>query len=720
MVGDEVESPLGIARGDGQSAAPGDSPWAAGVLPAALLGLLAVSVAVVGLALRSGHSVNASDLVRIGLITAWAIAGVCAVRDREVRKLGHIVGIGALLGGIAFGAARIGDAHAGTSGAVARFLATLACPLVMALSAHALLSLPRGELNGLARQRSVVVAYVTAAFVGLGAWAWQGHVSIVAGAVGWILALALSLPAAHQRYLKVAGVDRQRLQWLGCGAVVAAELALVVGALHVFVGWPGPTGSLAASATVLIPLALAASTSPKLVGRADRLLVLTVSVTGLTLVVVTVYLIIVIGLGGSPDAADRRVLGLSMLAAAIAAVCYVPARQRLTELATGLVYGEREAPDEVLRTFGSRLTRAIPMDELLLQLVESLRRTMALSAAEIWTGGGDVLERTVSVPDKPPARVAVGERERPIVARAGVSGNAWASVWLPLLLDGRANAPIRVASITHSGALLGLIVVERPRVSDAFTEDDDRVLVELARQVGLALHNVQLDSALQATLDEVRIQAEELRASRTRIVATADAERRKIERNLHDGAQQHLVALAVNLRLIKDMVSDDPQGAAEMLDAMAADVKETIQELRDLAHGIYPPLLLDSGLVEALRAAAGRNPLDVRVDAEGIGRYDADLEAAVYFCCLEALQNAAKHAPGARVEVRVREESGGLLFEVVDDGPGFGPSAASGHGFMNMSDRLGAIGGSVRWEPNEGSGALVAGSIPFARRRAGT
>ncbi len=147
------------------------------------------------------------------------------------------------------------------------------------------------------------------------------------------------------------------------------------------------------------------------------------------------------------------------------------------------------------------------------------------------------------------------------------------------------------------------------------------VLADLARQVGLALHNSQLDTALQTTLDEVRKQADALRESRARIVASGDAERRRVERNLHDGAQQHLVALAVNLRLANDIIVDDQEAGLEMLDQLAGEVQETIQELRELAHGIYPPLLVDSGLVEALRAAANRNPLPVDIVAEGIGRY---------------------------------------------------------------------------------------------------
>jgi len=238
---------------------------------------------------------------------------------------------------------------------------------------------------------------------------------------------------------------------------------------------------------------------------------------------------------------------------------------------------------------------------------------------------------------------------------------------------------------------------------------------DLVRQVALALHNVNLDSALQASLDDVRRYAGELQASRARIVATGDAERRKIERNLHDGAQQHLVALAVNLRLVRDLVGENPD-AAEMLEMLADSVKDTIQELRDLAHGIYPPLLMDSGLPEALRAAAARSPLDISVDVE-VGRYPTEVEAAVYFCCLEAMQNAAKHAPDAHVAVKVWEdgESPRLRFTVADDGPGFDVAVATaGHGYVNMSDRLGAIGGDVEWTSAPGAGATVAGSVPVA------
>jgi signal transduction histidine kinase len=686
--------------------------------PGAGLGLvappIAIAIAVAGVAAANKSGIVAAVWVRLGLVLAWAAAAIATVRRPELRRLGRLLGAGALLGAIGFAAARYADARRGSGADAAAFAAPVACLALVAVTFHVLLALPDGHLATTARRVSAAIGYAIAIAIGVALGAQSSQVTVAGGAVAWTIVVVAALPASHRRYLASAGPTRQRLQWLGCGAAMAAEIGITMGALRVFVGWPDHAGAVAAAGTALIPLAVMASASPRLAGRIDQVLVHTVSTVGLTVVVITVYLVVVLGLGRSPTGKERELLGLSMIAAGIAALAYLPARERLTDFANRLVYGERQAPDEALRTFGQRLTRAIPMEELLLQLVESLRKTMALTAAEIWTGGGDVLEREASVPDRGMASIAVGAKERTVVARAGVSGNAWASVWLPALVDGRGGAQVRVAPVSHSGELLGLIVVERPAEGDIFSEEDERVLTELARQVGLALHNVQLDSALQASLDEVRRQAEELRTSRARIVATADAERRKIERNLHDGAQQHLVALAVNLRLAKDMLVDDPASASEMLDALAADVKDTIQELRDLAHGIYPPLLRDSGVVEALRAAANRSPLAIDVFAEGIERFPTEVEAAVYFCCLEAFQNASKHAPEAHVQVRIWQEAGGLLFTVSDDGPGFDVDVAQrGHGFTNMSDRLGAIGGTVRWESTPGHGATVRGSVPL-------
>jgi signal transduction histidine kinase len=360
------------------------------------------------------------------------------------------------------------------------------------------------------------------------------------------------------------------------------------------------------------------------------------------------------------------------------------------------------------------MSRAIPLDELLLQLTESLRKTFALTSAEVWTLGSDTLHVAAADPEQSRAPIAIGGAEREAFARAGSTGNAWAKVWLPEMLRGREEAQVRLAPIVHSGELLGALVTERPGQALSLSVEEERTLIELARQVGLTLHNVRLDSALQASLDEVRRQAAELQASRGRIVAASDAARRTIERNLHDGAQQHLVALAVKVRLAKQLAARDPDRANKILDELGSDIEETIRELRDLSHGIYPPLLADKGLVEALSSAARRSVLPATLQAEGIGRYPAEQEAAVYFCCLEAMQNAAKYAgPAARLVISVREEAGGLLFSVADDGAGFDVARRGvGAGFTNMSDRLGAVGGTLRVESTVGKGTRVMGAIP--------
>jgi signal transduction histidine kinase len=681
------------------------------ILAGVLIPLATVAIAAAGL--RTPGPLAAVQAVAFGLVLVGALSGAVLARTAQRVALWQVA-FGVLTAAVALAAARLGHQVGGYHHA-ARGVATVAVPVIIAVSVHMLLALPDGRLAERGRRIGTGLAYAAAGAAGLVLAVAGRPFPAWAAAVAWPLAAACALPAVRLRYLAAPARDRQRMQWMAAGAVVAADSALVVAVLHVLVGWPGPIAAVAAGCGSLLAFGMMAGELPSLGPQGGRLLVQVLSIAGFTTVVAAIYLVIVLGIGAAPQGSgDREILGLSMLAAAVAAIGYLPARDRLVASATRFVYGAKEAPDETLRTFGSRLTRAIPMDELLLQLAESLSKTMMLSSAEVYTGAGDVLERVAAVPDTGSRSVVVTARERTVVTRAGVSGNAWASVWLPSVLDGRSQVQIRVAPVSHAGELLGLIIAERPATADAFSEEDDRVLTELARQVGLAVHNARLDTALQTTLDELRKQAEELRQSRARIVASGDAERRRVERNLHDGAQQHLVAMAVNLRLARDIIADDPEAAGEMLDQLAADVKVTIQDLRELAHGIYPPLLADGGLGEALRAAGNRSPLAVTVTTDGIGRYTPDIEAAIYFCCLEALQNAAKHAPGARVELRVWEQSGGLLFSVSDDGPGFDATAAShGHGFVNMADRLGAIGGTVRWESQPGHGAQVLGTVPL-------
>jgi len=692
----------------GERAAPGRAPVAALALAAAAMA--AWAVAAVGGADGFG---DADQVVRLALVGAWLVAGLLLAARRPAEPLGAIVLLGTALGAAAVAsAAALLDTDSGALEAVRAF-SVAALP---AVGMHLLLGLPTGALARRSHRTLVIGGYLVALAAGLLVWAQRPDVSLVLLLALAALAVLVGGGVSNTRYQKSRGEARQRMEWFGWAVGVTVEVALVVVALRLFVGWPRQIGVIIAVASIVIPLSFIPCTLRRVLGHVDRLLTHTVSLMGLTGVVVAVYLVIVLGLGRVPEDDERSILLLSMVAAGIAALLYAPARERLTAFANKLVYGEQRAPEDALRTFGSRLSRAIPLDELLLQLAESLRKSLDLRAAEVWTGSGGVLERAISVPNRSAIQLQVGEAEEPVVARAGVSGPAWLSVWLPQLLEGRDGAALRVAPITHSGELLGLIVVERAPGDDSFADDEESALAELARQVGLALHNVQLDSALQESLEEVRRQAEELRASRTRVVAAADAERRKIERDLHDGAQQHLVALAVTVRLARQIADTDPEQTKAMLDELGGSLQEAVQELRNLAHGIYPPVLMDRGLPAALEAAAGRAALPTDVQAEGVERFPQQTEAAVYFCCLEALQNAGKHAgDDATATVTVRRDPEGLVFEVADTGAGFdmASGAAKGHGFVNMSDRIGAIGGKLRVDSAPGKGTKVSGVIPL-------
>src|SRR4051812_19449491 len=234
--------------------------------------------------------------------------------------------------------------------------------------------------------------------------------------------------------------------------------------------------------------------------------------------------------------------------------------------------------------------------------------------------------------------------------------------------DGR-----RIAALVHDAALA-----------------DQPIVSEVAGGFALvALENQRLDAELRASLHD-------LRESRARILSAADEERHRIERDLHDGAQQQLVAVGIKLQLALEHAESDPNDGSELLREMGTDIDDALAQVRSLAHGVYPPLLADRGLADAIRHASDGGTLHTTVDARGLGRYPQQVETAVYFCCLEALQNAAKHAEGASsVSITLAERDGALAFEVRDDGPGIGTSAGAGAGLANMADRMAAVGGSL-------------------------
>ena len=295
-------------------------------------------------------------------------------------------------------------AHASSS---ARDIATVAALAVTAISFHFLLGLPDGRLHDSFRRTTVVVVgYVAALGVGIVLVLNHEPFTVVDGAISWSIAAVLAVAPMRLRYIASIGHRRERMEWFGIGVTLAATMALVATVLHLLVGWPGPLGAVCAGATVLIPLGFLASESKRLGPHGSRGLVQVLAVFGFVVVVSAIYLVIVLGLGHAPKTTgDKEALALAMVASAVAALIFVPVRARFLDSATRFVYGSREAPDEVLRTFGSRLTRAIPMDELLLQLAESLRKTMSLTSAEVYTGTGEVLERTASVPDLGPGSI---------------------------------------------------------------------------------------------------------------------------------------------------------------------------------------------------------------------------------------------------------------------------------------------------------------------------
>jgi signal transduction histidine kinase len=263
----------------------------------------------------------------------------------------------------------------------------------------------------------------------------------------------------------------------------------------------------------------------------------------------------------------------------------------------------------------------------------------------------------------------------------------------------------KVAAVRHRDELLGALTVMKPP-NDPLTVAEDKLVDDLAAQAGLVLRNVRLTEELRANL-------EELRASRQRLVTAQDGERRRIERNIHDGAQQQLVALAVRARLAESLAGKDPDRERELLRQVQQGLQDALDDLRDLARGIYPPLLADQGLAAALEAQARRSSVPTTVESEGLGRYPQEAEAAVYFCVLEALQNVAKYAEASRATVRLRASAGELSFEVQDDGRGFDPEAAGyGTGVQGMVDRLAALGGDLRVISSPGSGTDVVGTLP--------
>jgi signal transduction histidine kinase len=366
------------------------------------------------------------------------------------------------------------------------------------------------------------------------------------------------------------------------------------------------------------------------------------------------------------------------VAAAVVALAFQPARRRAQHLANRLVYGKRATPFEVLSAFSERMSGTYAAGDVLSRMARILGEGTGAARAEVWLRVGDAIQRTASWPSGAgPATLPLRDGELPELP--GVE---------------------RAVSVRDRGELLGALTLTKER-GETVTPAEERLLANLASQAGLVLRNVQL--------------VEELRASRQRLVAAQDEERRRLERNIHDGAQQQLVALSVKMRLLKALARTNPDRVDDLVDQLQVESQDALETLRDLARGIYPPLLADRGLAAALEAQARKAPVPVDVEPDGIGRYPQEAEAAAYFCVLEALQNIAKYAEASRVTVRLSAEDGDLVFQVRDDGRGFDVQRVlQGSGLQNMRDRLDALGGRLAIESAPGRGTTVTGRLPVA------
>ena len=488
------------------------------------------------------------------------------------------------------------------------------------------------------------------------------------------VAILLSVISLIVRFVKSAGDERLQLKWFATAAVLVL-LTIIPAAL---------TNS--AAATVLLNVALFCMNGAVALAilkyrlyDIDIVISKALQYGALAAFITAVYAALVVGVGAA--AGDQHSIYLSALAAAIVAIAFQPVRQRAALVANRLVYGRRATPYQVLSQFAHRIGGAYADDDVLPQMARMVAAGTGARRVVVWLRVGGELRPGATagdpgaVPDPGPVPAA-GEL-------------------LPELPDGDTSVPIR-----YQGKLLGALAIAMPR-DEPLRPASAQLVADVAAQAGPVLSNAGLIS--------------ELRESRQRLVTAGDEARRRLERNLHDGAQQDLVALAIKLKIAGGVLGDDDAEARELLQELQADTAAALENLRTLARGIYPPLLADLGLVAALNAQAGKSPVPVTVRAEGIGRFPQDTEAAVYFCCLEALQNTAKYARATAARISLSAADGALTFAVSDDGAGYDSARTPmGSGLRNMADRLTALGGRLEVRSAPGAGTTVTGQLPVA------
>lgn len=521
---------------------------------------------------------------------------------------------------------------------------------------------------------------------------------ITAGTIVALLSALACFVGLILRFRRSQGEERQQLRWLAY--VGAFSLVTFIG---LFVGdaLPGEAqvvenifwSVFVASLMVGIPAACGIAILKYRLYELDVVIKKTVVFAILAGFVTLVYVGIVIGIGNLVTDAETGFSVLVFGAIALVALILQPLRHWARRLADRLVYGKRATPYEVLSQFTERIGETLSVEDVLARMTQLITAGTGADRAEVWLRVGRELRLEASSPlredDERPRLSLEADDEPPEIPEA-----------------------TEVIPVRYRGELLGAIAVSVP-AADPLTPEQERMISELAAQAGLVLRNVGLTAELRARL-------EELQRSRERLVAAQDEERRRIERNLHDGAQQQLIALAVKARLAQQLAERDPGASAGLLGDIQHDADAALDDLRDLARGIYPPLLADQGLGAALDAQARKAPIPVTVDVADDARYPQAVESAVYFCCLEALNNVAKYADASRASVRIDREDGRLRFEVADDGRGFDVEATTqGTGLQGMADRLDALGGGFEVKSTPGSGTTISGSLTLRESHAG-
>jgi signal transduction histidine kinase len=509
---------------------------------------------------------------------------------------------------------------------------------------------------------------------------------LLAVTAGLFIALLASVAALFLRFRGASADERQQIRWLAYLAALASVLLVGTIASSFFVNeneefyafseilWLALFACIGVAFPVAIGLSIIRHGLFDLDLVIKRTVVFAVLVT--SLMVVGGVATLLVGLGLVPSLDERP--ALLLVAGVVLGLLLVPLYRFSTWLADRLVFGGRSTPYEVLTEFSGRVGATYSSEDVLPRMAQLVGEATRATAARVWLRVGRELHAAATWPPGSPATMSLPTDPDELPELRGEEA----------------------FEVRHQGELLGALSVE-PAPSDPMTPAKRRIVRDLAAQAGFVLRNVRL--------------IEELRASRQRLVAAQDQERRKLERNIHDGAQQQLVALTVKLRLLEQIAERDPAKVAEMAGQLQTEATDALEDLRDLARGIYPPLLADKGLTAALEAQARKSPVPVSVDAPEVGRFPQDVEAAVYFSCLEALQNVAKYADASGVTISLDRTDGFLSFAVVDDGVGFDPGATTqGTGLQGIADRMDALGGRLEIRTAPGGGTTLVGRVPSA------